>query len=159
MADLDNAINEVHRKIERERLLITGSTHLRQSTQNAAVQARADSQIRDGRKNIQYLEEQLQKLELKKANDGAPPPPAHGYGGRRDQHGGPTPPPKDGYYSEQGDYGDVGPGGYSQGNTGMMPPRAPYGDPRPYNASIPKARPNFSKLGKFEVFIGSECIC
>jgi hypothetical protein len=29
----------------------------------------------------------------------------------------------------------------------MMPPRAPYGDPRPYSVPVPKARPNFSKLG------------
>lgn len=151
MSDADATIAEVQRKIDREKALINGSTHLRQSTNNAAVQARADSTIRDGRRNIQYLEEQLKKLQLKKVNDGAPHPPAHGYGARGAE-GGPTPPPKDsrGYFAgEQGDYGDVGPGGYSQGGTGQMPPRAPYGDPRPYNAPMPKARPNFSKLGEY----------
>lgn len=158
MADTDNQIAEVNRKIEREKALINGATHMRQSTNNAAVQARADSNIKDGRRNIAYLEEQLRKLQIRKVNDGAPPPPAHGYGTPTTyrkplpgQDGGPIPPPKGpaGYYQDSGDYGDPGPGGYSQGGTGMMPPRAPYGDPRQNNAPIPKARPNFSKLGMF----------
>lgn len=153
MADTDQAITEVHRKIEREKALINAATHMRQSTNNAAVQARVDSNIRDGRRNISYLEDKLRELQLRKANEGAPPPPAHGgvgYGRGARGTDAPPPPPKDssGYFSnEAGDYGDPGPGGYSQGGTGMMPPRAPYGDPRPYNAPIPKARPNFSKLG------------
>ncbi|KAK5078018.1 Serine/threonine kinase [Lithohypha guttulata] len=157
MADTDLQITEVQRKIDREKALINGATHMRQSTNNAAVQARADSNIKDGKRNIAYLEEQLRKLQIRKVNDGAPPPPAHGYGTPSTQRkplpgsgmdSGPTPPPKErsGYYQDSGDYGDPGPGGYSQGGTGMMPPRAPYGDPRPYNVPIPKARPNFSKL-------------
>lgn len=147
MADTDNAIAEVYRKIEREKALINAASHMRQSTNNSAVQARVDSNIRDSRRNIGYLEEKLQELQLRKMgqdNEGAPPPPAHG------GSAGPTPPPKDPqwYSADRGDYGDPGPGGYSQGNTGMMPPRAPYGDPRPYS-NVPKARPNFSKLGMF----------
>ena len=164
MADTDAQIAEVRRKIDREKALINGATHMRQSTSNAAVQARADSNIKDGRRNITYLEEQLKKLQLRKVNDGAPPPPAHGYGTPSTQRkplphpgadSGPTPPPKEpmGYYGDSGDYGDPGPGGYSQGGTGMMPPRAPYGDPRPYNAPMPKARPNFSKLGKYSAIL------
>lgn len=148
MADTDHAIAEVNRKIDREKALINAATHMRQSTNNAAVQARVDSNIRDGRRNISYLEDKLRELQLRKANDGAPQPPVHGGRGRM-QDGGPTPPPKDGgnYFSgERGDYGDPGAGGYSQGGAGM-PSRAPYGDPRPYSAPMPKARPNFSKLG------------
>lgn len=159
MADTDAAIAEVYRKIEREKALINGATHMRQSTNNSAVQARADSNIKDGRRNITYLEERLKILQLRKVNDGAPPPPAHGYGTPSTSRkplpaaaadGGPTPPPKEAsnYFGQSGEYGDAGPGGYSEGDSGMMPPRAPYGDPRPYNAPIPKARPNFSKLGK-----------
>jgi len=163
MADTDQAIADIYRKIEREKTLINAATHMRQSTSNASVQARVDSNIRDGRRNITYLEEKLQELQLRKQGsrleDGGPPPPTHGGQGQQAQPGrgarggtapGPTPPPKDsrGYAVERGDYGDPGPGGYSQGGTGMMPPRAPYGDPRPYNTPIPKARPNFSKLGK-----------
>lgn len=164
MADTDQAIAEVYRKIEREKALINAATHMRQSTNNAAVQARVDSNIRDGRRNITYLEDKLQELQLRKQGgpneDGAPAPPVHGGAGyqtsaargQRPYPGGnaPTPPPKDqrGYFSgDRGDYGDPGAGGYSQGGTGTMPPRAPYGDPRPYETPIPKARPNFSKLG------------
>lgn len=160
MSDTDNAIAEVYRKIEREKALITAASHMRQSTNNAAVQARVDSNIRDSRRNIGYLEEKLQELQMRKMNisdGGPPPPPAHGGSGYSGQGGrggisqgpnAPTPPPKDGQwsgYNDRGDYGDPGPGGYSQ--QGMMPPRAPYGDPRPQNTAIPKARPNFSKLG------------
>jgi len=154
MSDTDIQIVEVQRKIDREKLLINGATHMRQSTNNAAVQARADSNIKDGRRNIAYLEEQLKKLQLRKVNDGAPPTPQHGYTpqGRKplpNSDAGPTPPPKEGPrgYMQDGGYGDPGPGGYSQGENGLMPPRAPY-PPGPPNTSIPKARPNFSKLGK-----------
>ncbi|KPI38607.1 Protein kinase C-like protein [Cyphellophora attinorum] len=160
MNDTDRAIDEVYRKIEREKALINAASHMRTSTNNATVQARVDSNIRDSRRNIGYLEEKLQELQLRKigrSDDGGPPPPAHGgpgYGAQGGRGGpqsgmyGPTPPPKDGqrYGNDRGDYGDPGPGGYSQGGTGMMPPRAPYGDPRQYNTPIPKARPNFSKL-------------
>ena len=162
MGDTDQAIAEVFRKIEREKALINAATHMRQSTNNSAVQARVDSNIRDGRRNISYLEDKLQELQLRQrgGNDGAPPaPPTHGGQGypsperSHRQYGpgeAPTPPPKDqrNYFgNERGDYGDPGPGGYSQGQTGMMPPRAPYGDPRPNSQPVPKARPNFSKLG------------
>ncbi|KAK6384761.1 uncharacterized protein PV06_08862 [Exophiala oligosperma] len=167
MADTEKAIDDIYKKIEREKTLITAATHMRQSTNNAAVQARVDSTIRDGRRNITYLEDKLQELQLRQRgtyDDGPPAPPVHGGSGGggggyptadgRSQRGyqagnAPTPPPKDtrGYFAnERGDYGDPGPGGYSQGNTGMMPPRAIYGDPRPYNTPVPKPRPNFSKL-------------
>lgn len=156
MADTDTAIADIYKKIEREKALINAASHMRQSTSNSAVQARVDSNIRDGRRNIGYLEEKLQELQIRKmGNDGAPAPPSHGgpdpyqtgWQGRPGPGGGPAPPPKDAY-GQRGDYGNPGPGGYSQGGTGMMPPRAPYGDPRPYNTPVPKARPNFSKLGE-----------
>lgn len=159
MAD-DEKIAEVYRKIERERALIHAASNMRQSTTNATVQARVDSNIRDSRKNIAYLEEKMRELQMRRmggpgdrSDGGAPAPPAHGrYGQQQGMPGnaGPTPPPKDGmnqyFGNDRGDYGDPPPGGYS-GNPGMMPPRAPYGDPRPYSA-VPKARPNYSKLGK-----------
>ena len=165
MADPDQAIAEVYRKIEREKTLINGATHMRQSTNNPAVQARCDSNIRDSRRNISYLEEKMSELQLRQpgpADSVAPTPPAHGGAGyhnpqdprmqqsRYKPGGAPTPPPKDQrglFPNGRGDYGDPGPGGYSAGGTGMMPPRASHGDPRPYSAPVPKARPNFSKLG------------
>jgi hypothetical protein len=153
MADDDRKIAEVYRKIDREKALIAAASHMRQSTNNPTVQARVDSNIRESRKNITYLEEKVRELQLR-AGSGPPPPPhggqgplSPGSGGRGMNIGnGPTPPPKDarGYYPGQdaGGYGDPGPGGYSV--QGQMPPRGPFNDPRPY---IPKARPNFSKLG------------
>ncbi|EGE05620.1 AGC/PKC protein kinase [Trichophyton equinum CBS 127.97] len=140
----DELIATVYRKIDREKALIAAATNMRQSTDNPLVQQRVDANIRDGRKNIAYLEEKMQELQLRKMGRGNTSPTA-----TRGPGDGPPLPPKDvgsSYRgSDQGGYGDVGPGGYSQGGTGMMPPRAPFHDPRP-DAAMPKARPNFSKL-------------
>jgi hypothetical protein len=164
MADTDNAIADIYKKIEREKALINAANHMRQSTNNAAVQARVDSNIRDGRRNIGYLEEKLQELQIRKmGGDGPPAPPQHGGGDQYQVAGGrqgygptpnrPMPPPKDsGYGGQNYSYGAPGPGGYSQGGQ-SMPQKAPYGDPRPYNTPVPKARPNFSKLGECEYIL------
>lgn len=157
MADEDRKIAEVLRKIDRERALINAATHMRQSTQNTTVQDRVDSNIREARKNITYLEDMLRKLQIQAtggSENGGPPPPSHGgyaqmglgqSGRGNDMNAGPPLPPKPyGHSAGRGDnggYGDPGPGGYS--GTGQMPPRAPYNDPRSY---APK-RPNYSKLG------------
>lgn len=143
--DNDELLASVYRKIEREKALIAAATNMRQSTDNPLVQQRVDANIRDGRKNIAYLEEKIRELQLRKSNaGGASQQP--GDAERQPEDGeAPPPPPKDGY-GQSGDYGDVGPGGYSQGGTGAMPSRAPYADPRP-GAPVPKARPNYSKLG------------
>jgi Hr1 repeat len=151
--DDDEIIASVHRKIEREKALITAATNMRQSTDNHLVQQQVDANIRDGRKNITYLEGKLRELQIRKggaATSGAPQlPPLGDSGDQRRSAGGydaPPLPPKDLTHRDTGDYGDPGPGGYSQGGTGQMPSRAPFADPRP-NAAIPKARPNYSKLG------------
>ena len=68
---------------------------------------------------------------------------------------------EEGYSQEGGDYGDPGNGGYMNdmsGGHGMMPPRAPFGPPGP-SSTIPKARPNYTKLGTctkrdFNVMVG-----
>lgn len=140
----DELIATVYRKIDREKALIAAATNMRQSTDNPLVQQRVDANIRDGRKNIAYLEEKMQELQIRKMGRGSGSPTA-----TRGPGEGPPIPPKDGssYRGDQGGYGDVGPGGYSQGGTGVMPPRAPFHDPRP-DAAVPKARPNFSKLGQ-----------
>ncbi|KAK2766961.1 Serine/threonine kinase [Arachnomyces sp. PD_36] len=147
--DGDELVATVYRKIEREKALINAATHMRQSTDNPLVQQRVDSNIRDSKKNIAYLEEKMQELQLRMSREGGQSGQSpHGSPTQqRFSGGGPPPPPKDGGYmqGERGDYGDVGPGGYSQGGTGQMPSRAPFNDPRPYS-SAPKARPNFSKL-------------
>lgn len=142
--DGDELIASVYRKIEREKALIAAASNMRQSTDNPLVQQRVDANIRDGRKNIAYLEEKIRELQIRQFEQ-------HGGGSPGDQRhapdsAGPAPPPKDypGYYG--GDRGDGEPRGYPQGGTGSMPSGAPFPDPRPY-APIPKARPNYTKLG------------
>lgn len=142
--DNDELLASVYRKIEREKALIAAATNMRQSTDNPLVQQRVDANIRDGRKNIAYLEEKIRELQLRKSNAGGASQQAGDAGGQGDGAA-PPPPPKDGL-GQSGDYGDVGPGGYSQGGTGAMPARAPFADPRP-GGPVPKARPNYSKLG------------
>lgn len=164
-------MSNVYRKIEREKALINAATNMRTSTQNASVHQRLDSQIREGRKNIGYLEEKMRELQMRRlgqdtegmslgsGSNGGPAPPAHGTLPpqqrelRNQRDGPPTPPPKEprgGYGGDRGDYGDPGPGGYSQlsGGHGIMPPRAPFSPPGPSSGS-PRPRPNYSKLGMF----------
>ncbi|KAI9836412.1 MAG: Serine/threonine kinase [Sarea resinae] len=166
--DDDHLINDVRWKIEREQALINGAKGLRQSSNNPDVQQRVDATIFEGNRNIKYLTERLNELQMRKMGQGAqgastgsgsnggPLPPVHGggYGQQGNLRLGqtsapPTPPPKDmrgGYGTDRGDYGDPGPGGYSDLSGGhMMPPRAPF-SPQPPASGTPKARPNYSKL-------------
>lgn len=150
--DGDELIASVYRKIEREKALIAAASNMRQSTDNPLVQQRVDSNIRDGRKNIAYLEEKIRELQIRQVEQ-------QGGGSPRDQRhapgtGGPMPPPKDprGYFG--GDRADGNAQGFPQGGSGSMPSGAPFPDPRPY-APIPKARPNYTKLGTFASFMVS----
>lgn len=151
--DDDELIASVYHKIQREKALITAATNMRQSTDNIMVQQRVDASIRDGQRNIAYLEGKIKELQIRKdgrASSGPPQLPPLGDSGDQRRAGGgydaPAPPPKGLGQGDTGDYGDPGPGGYSQGGTGNMPSRAPFADPRP-SAAIPKARPNYTKLG------------
>lgn len=159
----DARIDQVLRKIEREKVIINAANAMRQSS-NPHVQQSLETKVREAQKNISYLEEKLRELQVRRAGQNrdssgsqGPLPPAHGgfspqY---RDGHqqGPPIPPPKDGgsgYLGESGDYGDPPTGGYGSvlsAGHGMMPPRAPFGPPAP-GSTIPKSRPNYSKLGK-----------
>ncbi|CAK1357913.1 Serine/threonine kinase [Cercospora beticola] len=145
------ATQEIYRRIEREKKLIQAATQMRQATGNAQVVSKADSEIREARRNIQYFEQKLNDLRdrnigssmsnLSVSGNGGSQGPSHGRG---DSTG-------SGYRNEQGygggaDYGDPGPGGYSMGGApGLMPPRAPYAPPGP-GERTPRARPNYSKL-------------
>lgn len=148
---------QIHQKIERERVLINAALNMRASS-NPVVQASLDAQVKEGRKNIGYLEQKLQEIEIRRAGQGmedlnlgqssdgrALRPGSGGAPGQRGNQHGQQPGQQSGY-----EYGQSRPGaGYMDqlgAGTGMMPPRPPYGPTAP--GSTPKARPNYSKLGK-----------
>ncbi|KAF3935368.1 hypothetical protein ABW20_dc0102202 [Dactylellina cionopaga] len=62
----DDVITSVHRKIERERALITAARSMRQSTDNSSVQQSLDSKIRESQNNINYLEGVIRDLQNKR---------------------------------------------------------------------------------------------
>jgi hypothetical protein len=157
----DDALSSVYKKIERERALLNAANQMRQQTQNETVRSRIDTQMREGRRNIQYLEERMQELQMRRmgqnvenmslgAGNGGPGGP-QAAGLRNDRDGPPIPPPKDsrGGYTEARSDGEVyGSADYSVigGHGDMMPPRHPYAPPGP-NVGMPK-RPNYTKLGR-----------
>ena len=160
----DDALSSVYKKIERERALLNAANQMRQQTQNETVRARIDTQMREGRRNIQYLEDRMRELQARKmgqgmesmslgpGNSAGPNRPYNSGGLPSDKDGPPALPPKDGRggYAEAGsDRGGYGTVEYSQigGHGDMMPPRHPYAPPGP-GSSMPKSRPNYTKLGR-----------
>ncbi|KAL8391912.1 hypothetical protein RB595_002206 [Gaeumannomyces hyphopodioides] len=155
----DDRIQDIYKKIERERALINAANVMRQQTNNDAVRSKIDSQMRDGRRNIEFFEEKLRELQMRKMGAGMD---NMSLGGstlapgtssssrpqsadmRTDSDGTPMPPPKDGSYGDQSGYGSTQ---YSQiGQHGdMMPPRGPFAA-QPPRSGMPKGRPNFTKL-------------
>ena len=149
----------IYKKIEREKALINAANLMRQQTNNEAVRSKLDTQMRDGRRNLEFFEEKLRELQMRRmgqgvenmslgSSGGGPSTPRpHSADMRNDQDGPPTPPPKDAssWGGDRSSYGSVQ---YSQiGQHGdMMPPRHPYAAPAP-STGVPKARPNFTKLG------------
>lgn len=65
----DKVILDVYRKIEREKVIIQGAKSVRQSTTNASVQQRCDTNIREAQNNIAYLEETMRQLKLRKRTE------------------------------------------------------------------------------------------
>ncbi|KAF8241534.1 HR1-domain-containing protein [Wilcoxina mikolae CBS 423.85] len=59
----EKTIQDVYRKIEREKVLINGARAMRQSTDNQAVQQRLDNQIRESQRNLGYLEGKYNELQ------------------------------------------------------------------------------------------------
>ncbi|KAK9244752.1 hypothetical protein V1506DRAFT_295384 [Lipomyces tetrasporus] len=66
MSASDKVINDIYRKIERERSLIQGAKAMSQNTGNQDVKTRCESNIAESKKNIAYLEKMLQDLQLKR---------------------------------------------------------------------------------------------
>lgn len=147
----DAALQEIYRKIDREKAIINGLNQMRQATNNASVNARVDSQVRDARRNIQYFEQTLTDLRAKKLSvdmgnmsmSGNGGPPASQYGGTQQTgRGGNN---QQGYGGgREGDYGSSG-SATAHGGEELAPPRAPYAPPGPADRS-PRNRPTYSKL-------------
>ncbi|KAI1000653.1 Protein kinase [Podosphaera aphanis] len=148
----DEALSSVFKKIERERALLNAANQMRQQTQNEQVKTRIDTQIREGRRNIQYLEERMQELQMRKMgqdmvslkmNPASTGPNIHvNPGVHSERRVPPTPPPKD----ARG-YVDVGQtGGYSSsaGHGDLVPTKHSFAPPAPGSAT-PK-RANYTKL-------------
>lgn len=125
----DDVARDIHRKIEREKALITAANAMRQSTNNPAVVSGLDTKIRDGRRNIEYLESRLNELEMKRVNAGMEgmniDPASGGYG-------------QPGYSGQYGAPGDVG---------HQRPPNPQFAQAGP-NSRARAPKPNYSKLGK-----------
>jgi hypothetical protein len=61
----EKTMQDVYRKIEREKVLINGARAMRQSTDNQAVQQRLDNQIRESQRNLGYLEGKYKELQTR----------------------------------------------------------------------------------------------
>ncbi|KAF4459915.1 kinase C [Fusarium albosuccineum] len=147
----EEAMQNIYKKIEREKALINAANAMRAQTNNEAVRSRLDSQMRDGRRNLQFFEEKLRDIQMRRVSHGVEGMSLGSGADDADDAGGPpAPPPKDGsgnWAGDRGSYGSGGSGQYSQigGHGDLMPPRHPYAPPGP-GTSIPKPRPNFTKL-------------
>jgi hypothetical protein len=145
-----DALSSIYKKIERERALLSAAASMKNQTDNSSVIARIDTQIKEGKRNIAYLEERLAELSLRNQSNPAIT------GLRNERNGPPTPPPKDargGYMEVGSDRGGYGTQEYSQigGHGDMMPPRHPYAPPAP-GQGMPKTRPNYTKLGMLSIY-------
>jgi hypothetical protein len=126
----DDVSRSIISKIEREKTLINAANQMRQSTNNPLVVQGLDTKIRDGRKNIEYLEGRLREVQMKIANQRM---------GEMNLQGG-----------EGSGYSQYGPDGYEQGHPGQVglpQPNPQFTKPGP-GQGIPKPRPNYTKLGE-----------
>lgn len=148
MADEDKMM-DIYKKIEREKALIQAANLMRQQTNNDAVRSKLDTQMREGKRNLEFFEEKLKELQLRRGmgsmsvSDGSPSSSRPSATRHDSDASAPMPPPKDasGFASSGGDpqYSQIGQHG------DLMPPRHPFAPPGP--GSQPKPRPNFTKLG------------
>lgn len=160
MAD-DPLVSDIQRKIDRERAIVEAATRMRQKAAQS-MQPTIDNQIHEGRRNIDYLEGRMRELQMRRMGQGigslslgqgngassssskASGPQQRASGGNR----GGQQTRQSGFTKEDADYGDAGPGGYSDLHSPhSMPARAPFGPSGPGGA-VPKGRPNYSRLGE-----------
>ena len=149
MADEDK-IMEVYKKIEREKSLIQAANLMRQQTNNDTVRSKLDTQMREGKRNLEFFEEKLKELQLRRGMQGmdigSGSSSSRPHGAHPDSDAPPAPPPKDasGHATSGGEtqFSQIG------GHSDLMPPRHPFAPPGP-GSGAPKPRPNFTKLGTF----------
>lgn len=141
----EDKMMDIFKKIEREKALIQAANLMRQQTNNDQVRSKLDNQMREGKRNLEFFEEKLKELQLRRGmgdmSVGGSSTSSRPPGMRSDSDGPPAPPPKDasGMPMSGGDpqYSQIGAGD-------LMPPRGPFAAPGP---GMPKPRPNFTKLG------------
>ncbi|OIW28681.1 HR1-domain-containing protein [Coniochaeta ligniaria NRRL 30616] len=152
----EEKIMDIHKKIEREKALINAATLMKQQTSNAAVLSKLDTQMRDAVRNLKFFEGRLSELQMRRMGHGmenmslGPPgtsgsrPKSSGTFNERD--GPPAPPPKDASGSSlYGDRSSIGGSTLYSQSGDQMPNKHPFPG-QPPDSSMPKARPNFSKL-------------
>ena len=138
----DDAMANIYKKIEREKALINAANSMRQQTNNDDVRSRLDSQMREGRRNLQFFEEKLRDLQMKRIGSGVDNmsigssstatgsgrPPSGDVRSDPSVQGPPLPPPKDAGDWSGGDRASYGSLPYSQigGHGDLMPPRHPF---------------------------------
>lgn len=66
----DRLIDDVQRKLEREKQFIENARKMRNATDNPAVQSRVDNEIRGLQKNLMYLEEKMRELHMRQSQQG-----------------------------------------------------------------------------------------
>lgn len=139
MSDTEKAL-DIQKKIERERALLNAANLMRQQTTNEAVRSKLDTQMREGRRNLEFFEEKLRELQLRRGVEGMNISGGNrtsGYGPGSDAP--PAPPPKD----SSGGY-DHAPYGHGHSKSVGGGGEVFYNNPNP---PMPKGRPNFTKLG------------
>jgi len=63
-------MQDIYRKIEREKQFINSARSMRQATDNPIMQQRVDTQIRESQRNLTYLEDRMRELQVRKMNQG-----------------------------------------------------------------------------------------
>lgn len=171
----DVRINDVRQRIVRQKAVLSGALNMRASTDNPSVQSGLDNEIRESRRNIDYLEARLKELQLSRtdgstssqassvvANSASP---GQSRSTTRQQAGrGYSNDPSSGsighHGGDEGGYGDPGPGGYSSLDAphNTMPPRAPFSAPPP-GSNVGRVRPTYSRLGVLSFYLTCAEIC
>lgn len=147
----EDKVHDISKKIEREKALINAAQAMRQQTNNEQVRSKLDTQMREGRRNLEFFEEKLRELQMRRLGHGvdnmslgaSPMSGSHRQSvDDFEGHGAPTPPPKEGgrgHSSHQ-----------SQGSGPLMPASGPYPGGPP-DSAVPRARPNYTRLGKLDM--------